>query len=170
MSFKKVDSELITWTHPGASAQIYVGGKYVGYLGELHPITAKAYDFDFAKPPVVFELDLDILLPLFSRTSEYTSEISKFPAVTRDIAFTVSEEVTCEMFKEAISKFQRKKNLKSSRIFDVYQGENIEAGKKSMAFTFSFQSVKKTLTDKEVEKEMTNLLNWLSETLNVEQR
>ena len=90
--------------------------------------------------------------------------------MTRDIAFTVSEEVTCEMFEEAIAKFQRKKNLKSSRIFDVYQGENIEAGKKSMAFTFSFQSVKKTLTDKEVEKEMTNLLNWLSETLNVEQR
>ena len=55
VSFKKVDSELITWTHPGASAQVYVGDKYVGYLGELHPVTAKAYDFDFAKPPVVFE-------------------------------------------------------------------------------------------------------------------
>ena len=54
-----------------------MAGKYVGYLGELHPVTAKAYDFNFAKPPV-FEMDLDLLLPLFSRPSEYSSDISKF--------------------------------------------------------------------------------------------
>ena len=72
------------------------------------------------------------------------------------------------MFEEAIAKFQRKKNLKSIESSMCTRKKNIEAGKKSM--TLSFQSVKKTLTDKEVEKEMTNLLNYLSETLNVEQR
>ena len=121
----------------GSFAQIYVGDKYVGYLGELHPVTAKAYDFIF-EASCSFRNGFRLLLPLFARTSDFKSDISKFPAVTRDIAFTVKEDVTCEMFEEAIAKFQRKEEFKISENLRCVPGKISKLVKNQWHLLFHF--------------------------------
>lgn len=157
------------WMNARASATIVHGDFVLGYVGELHPETALNFDLDFKAAPVVFELDLDSVFDVATFRREVSTITTQYPSVTRDIAFVVPTEVTYERFKEALDTFKRR-NLKETRIFDLYTGEGVEDGKKSMAFSFSFQSVKKTLTDKEVEKEVELLKNWLREKIQAELR
>ncbi len=171
LRFEAIGAEDFPWLHPGASAAIWTEkGAFFGYLGQLHPRTAKAYDLDYQSPPVVFEVDLEVLLEQWQIKRSYASGATKFPPVSRDLALVVPESVSFSDFMKSFRGFKRRKYLRDQRLFDVYQGTNIPQGKKSMAFSLVFQSDEKTLTDKDVEKEVEALLTQLKEDLSAELR
>jgi phenylalanyl-tRNA synthetase beta chain len=171
LRFEPIQAEDFPWLHPGAAAAIWTPrGKFFGYLGQLHPRTAKAYGLDFQHTPVVFEVDLEVLLEEWHAKRSYASGSAKFPPVARDLALVVPEAVTYDAFMKSFAGFKRRKYLREQHLFDVYQGTNIPAGKKSMAFSLVFQADDKTLTDKDVEKEVEALLTQLKEDLSADIR
>lgn len=135
-----------THFHPYRSACLYIGKECFGIFGQIHPLMAK--EFDVAKELVMFEGKLDVLLNNKPSKIKYTP-ISKFPAVTRDLAFVVKEEVKVADIIEAIRKCGRQM-IKGIEVFDVYTGEHVEKGFKSIALSINFQSDEKTLTDNEI--------------------
>ena len=129
-----------------------------------------AHDLSLDQAPIIFELDLELILLASGKGASYLGASMKFPPVTRDLAFVIDRGVTHENFAAAFGSFNRRKNLRSFRLFDVYQGEHLADDKKSMAFSLEFQSDKKTLTDKEVEKEVQALVEWFKSELSAELR
>ncbi|WP_136418184.1 phenylalanine--tRNA ligase subunit beta [Herbaspirillum sp. ST 5-3] len=139
--------------HPGRSAQILVDGKVVGFVGELHPRWQQKYDLPLA--PVVFEVDV---LALQSRDIPEYREISKFPAVTRDIAVVVKQSVQAQ---DLIDTFigERQANpacaiMQAIVLFDEYRGKGLENDEKSLAFRFTLQDTQTTLQDDKVDAAM----------------
>jgi phenylalanyl-tRNA synthetase beta chain len=147
----------------------------IGYAGEIHPETAVAFDFAADQAPVVFEFDFDAVFGVAEAAAAgmagSTSKIMyRFPPSTRDVALLVANTVSHADFSDAVSEFPKRKNLRKFRLFDVYEGGNIPQGTKSMAYTFEFQSADRTLTDNEVEQEVTALVAWLGSKLEAKQR
>jgi len=169
-NFTPIDPNSTPYLHPNAAANITLNNQIIGTIGEIHPATALDYDLDPAHPPVVFEVHLDALFSSKPSEEKIESDLQKFPSVSRDFAYLVPEEISFEKFSEVIKSFPRKKFLNSFHLFDIYQGENISEGRKSMGFSFSFQSPKKTLSDKDVEKEINALQQWLSDQIQAEIR
>jgi len=133
--------------HPGRSAEILSEEmEPVGFAGELHPDVLSA--FGLPTRAYVFELDWEILMNLTDGIPGY-QPLPKFPAVDRDLAVVVSEEVLAEKVREVILDAAGP-YLKECRIFDLYRGQQVGEGKKSLAFTLSFQREDRTLTDAEV--------------------
>lgn len=133
--------------HPGKSALIVVQNKPIGFLGELHPKMKEFYDIG-KNSAVVLEIVLDELLQL--RTKEVKSNnISKFPSVSRDLALIVKDEVDALDLLRLI-KSVGKGLVIDTHVFDVYKGENIEKGYKSLAINITYCSFDHTLSDKEV--------------------
>ncbi|HJV83099.1 phenylalanine--tRNA ligase subunit beta [Noviherbaspirillum sp.] len=139
--------------HPGRSAQILADGRVVGFVGELHPRWQQKYDLPFA--PVVFEVDV---LALRSRDIPEYREISKFPAVTRDIAVVVKQSVQAQ---DLIDTFigERQANpacaiMQAIVLFDEYRGKGLENDEKSLAFRFTLQDTQTTLQDDKVDAAM----------------
>ncbi len=168
MTFRKFDANEIPFLHPGSSATIFSGDEFCGFIGELHPQSATSLDLGIEHVPVLFEIDLERLFTALTnekRTAKKARDIGiwRFPPVTRDFAFVVERTLTHEDFEKAIEQFPRKRNLRKHVLFDLYQGEKIPTGKKSLAYSFWFQSPDKTLTDQEVEPEISALLAWLGE-------
>ncbi len=122
--------------HPYRSAAVYIGKDLFGIFGQIHPQMAK--DFDTPKELVMFEGKLDVLLNNKASKVKYTP-ISKFPAITRDLAFVVKEEVKVAQITDAIRRCDRKL-IKDIEVFDVYTGEHVEAGSNSIALSVIFQS------------------------------
>jgi phenylalanyl-tRNA synthetase beta chain len=142
VSFSVIDS--VNYLHPGKAAEIKVNGQTVGVLGELHPLTKEKYEFGDS-PVVVAEFDLDALR---KATPTYgIVPVSEFPPVYEDIAIIVDESVTAERVASLI-KQTGGKTLTEVRLFDVYRDEKIGAGKKSLAYSLTYQS-DKTMTDAE---------------------
>lgn len=168
--FRRIDAKDLPFLHPGAAATIYAGGKVVGYAGELHPKVAMALDLSPEHPPVVFEMDLETVFTLKGTGLKLKSEPQKFPPVTRDIALLLDVAKTHGDFEAAMRGFKKKQHLSRFRLFDVFQGDKLPPGKKSVAYTISFQSAERTLTDQDVEPEIQALLAWLGEALGAEQR
>ncbi|MFK7823000.1 MAG: phenylalanine--tRNA ligase subunit beta [Oligoflexales bacterium] len=162
------ESEL-PFMHPGACAKIISGSHVLGFVGELHPSSALDWELG-GESPVVFELDLEALYMAQDQKQDVDPRPRKFPAVIRDFALVVDEGLSYANLEKAVNEFPKKKNLKRMRLFDLYQGEHVESGKKSMAASFVFESLEKTLTDKEVEKESQNLLQWLKQRVGSELR
>lgn len=131
--------------HPGQTANILLDGERVGIIGGLHPAERKAWDL---KETYVVELNLHALLHAEAKGVEY-EPVPRFPMVTRDIAVEVDRAVSAGELENIIRKAGTKL-LKSVKVFDVYEGENIEAGKKSVAFTLTYFNPERTLTDEEV--------------------
>ncbi|MDO4635318.1 MAG: phenylalanine--tRNA ligase subunit beta [Streptococcus sp.] len=151
--------------HPGRTAKIMISGQTVGYLGQVHPQTAKAYSIP---ETYVAELDLDKILSLLP-SDEIFTEITKYPAVNRDIALLVSKEISHQDIIETI-KSAGVKRLTDIKLFDVYQGNNMAQDKKSMAYSLTFQNPTDNLTDEEVATYMTKISTALIEKLGVEVR
>ncbi len=169
LKFEAVDAKDFPWLHPGAAARVLTAkGEYLGWLGELHPRTAKAYELDAA--PTLFELELEPILAAHSEKTSYISGNLRFPPSTRDVALMVPAATSYDAFMKSFVNFKRRKYLKDQRLFDIYQGQNLPEGKKSMAFTLTFQAEDKTLTDADVDKELEALLGWLKDDLSAEQR
>jgi phenylalanyl-tRNA synthetase beta chain len=142
--------------HPGRSAAVLLGAEAIGWLGELHPRWQQKYELPQA--PVLFELDLEALLRV--PVPAYR-DVSKFPAVIRDLAVVVDEAVPAQALQEAMLG-ARLGVVQELWLFDVYRGKGVEAGKKSLAFRVVMQDTSKTLTDAEVEAAMTQLLQLLA--------
>lgn len=150
--------------HPGQSAAIYVDGKPIGYLGALHP--ALAQELDLATTPYLFELEMaaleEALLPSYC-------EISKFPAISRDLAIVVNEAVQASDIKDKISA-EGGKLLNKVEIFDIYQGAGIAAGHKSVALGLSFEDPTRTLLDDEVNAVLERIVHGLEQAFNAKLR
>jgi phenylalanyl-tRNA synthetase beta chain len=128
--------------HPGKTARILVGQTLIGVLGELHPRVKQNYDF--LSPAVyVAEIDLEALLPIIPLRFE-SQPVSVFPPVLEDIAMIVAEEVPADQV-EALIRQTGGKLLADVRLFDVYRGDRIGAGKKSLAYSMTYQAQDHTI-------------------------
>lgn len=144
--------------HPGQTAKILVNENIVGYIGKIHPAMEKQYD---VKNVYVFEMKLEELLAAQTANLVY-QPIPKFPSITRDIALTVEREKTAGEL-EAIILGTGGKLLKTAKVFDVYEGDKVETGKKSVAFTLTYMDPEKTLTDEEITVVHEKILKALTE-------
>lgn len=131
--------------HPGRTAKIILNEKAVGFLGQLHPSIAGERDLN---ETYVFEINMEAFLTESDEALIYAS-IPKYPGTSRDIAFAVDEAILHETIVDVI-KANGGKWLQSVRLFDLYQGENIEAGKKSLAYSLSYLNPEATLKEEEV--------------------
>jgi phenylalanyl-tRNA synthetase beta chain len=139
----------VSYLHPGKSAEWLIGGKAVGSLGELHPKVAEAYNLG-GRPVLVSEFDLEAILDAVPARYTYVP-VPRFPAALRDIAVIVEESITAERILGEV-RTAGGALLRDVRLFDVYRGESIPPGTKSLAYALSYQAEDRTLTDKEVEK------------------
>lgn len=133
--------------HPYRSACVMLGNQCLGVLGEIHPVLAKELGIGKA---VYGELKLDLLLESKASKVKF-SAINRFPAVHRDIALVVEENIKAEQLMKTI-KAAGKRMVKQVEVFDVYQGEHVESGKKSIALSIVYQSEDHTLTDQEIQE------------------
>jgi phenylalanyl-tRNA synthetase beta chain len=134
--------------HPGRTASVYLHGKQVGVAGELHPLVRATYKLD--QPAVAAELDLDLLdedIPLVDSIKPIINQ----PAVYQDIALVVGEATPAGEVEQVIVKAGGDL-LREAKLFDVYRGDPIPQGKKSLAYALTYQAEDRTLTDKEVAK------------------
>jgi phenylalanyl-tRNA synthetase beta chain len=135
--------------HPGKCARILIGERQVGFLGELHPKVREHYDL-LEKPVVAAELDLEVILE--SIPEGYAVEpVPAFPPVLEDLAVVVDEKVQADEV-EALLKRAGGHLLVDVKLFDLYRGEQIPEGKKSLAYSMVYQAPDRTLTDEEVAK------------------
>ncbi len=144
---------------PGRRADIVTGGTKIGVVGELHPRVSEAFEISGAV--YLFEIDLTALLP-FTTGHKMFQPIPRFPAVVRDVALVVDVGVTHRKIKDIIESFSPVAQL---ALFDVYSGEQVPPGKKSLAYRIVFQSPTHTLTDEEVNKVQQKILSKLSSEL-----
>jgi phenylalanyl-tRNA synthetase beta chain len=131
--------------HPARSARVLLAGREVGWIGELHPQWLQKYDI--SEGVAVFEVDVEALqeAPLPQPVVP-----SRFPPVTRDIALLVNADITVQALLDAIAG-ETPAIVQEVRLFDLYQGPNLPAGKKSLAFRVVMQDTERTLTDAEVD-------------------
>jgi phenylalanyl-tRNA synthetase beta chain len=146
----------LKWMHPGRTAAVYMGDAYIGYVGQVHPATANAYDL---KETYAFEIDFEAII---AAPKEVITQqpIPKFPGVTRDVALLVDETVTHQQIVKTI-KENGGKFLKDVHLFDIYQGKGIEDGKKSVAYSMAFLNPEATLVDEDINKAFTKLVTAL---------
>ncbi|WP_284286312.1 phenylalanine--tRNA ligase subunit beta [Alicyclobacillus fastidiosus] len=139
----------VSWLHPGRSAAISSNGVVIGYVGEIHPSTAAAYDLQTS---VYAELDVEMLLQ--QRPGAATVEaLPRFPGARRDLALLVNKDVLVGQMLNEISKVsQVHEILRSARVFDVYAGQGVAADQKSVALALHFGANERTLTDAEMEE------------------
>ena len=146
--------------HPGRCARIMYNGSQIGVLGELHPTVVDNFDLKH-RPVSVFELYLDNLLALPGgpdRTGRNFRSLTRYPSANRDIALVVADDVPSGKVQEIL---ERHRLVERVELFDVYAGENLEPGTKSLAFRINFQSPDRTLTAEEVNRTLEGLLRTL---------
>lgn len=151
--------------HPGRTADIMVDDQLVGFIGQVHPQTAKEYKIP---ETYVFELNLELLLAAPKIENEYTP-ISKYPSITRDIALLVDDDVENATIVEAI-KQKSGAYLKDIHLFDVYAGSHLPVGKKSLAYTLTYQDDKGTLTEDQVNTAFDKVTAYLQDKVDAEIR
>ncbi len=142
--------------HPGQCARILDRDSEAGWLGALHPELAARLGME-EDNVVLFELSLDALLDQRMPTF---SELSRFPAIRRDLAVVVGEEVTASQVCEVIRK-SAGEGLRELQVFDVYRGKGVENGTKSLAIGLTLQEFSRTLTDDEIESVVARVLQSL---------
>lgn len=128
-------------------------------VGELHPKVSQAFEISGAV--YLFEINLTALLP-FTLGHKIFQPIPRFPAVVRDMALVVNAEITHQQVQDIITSFPL---VSRATIFDVYAGEQVPPGKKSLAYRIAFQSPTHTLTDEEVNQVQQQILDKLSQEL-----
>jgi phenylalanyl-tRNA synthetase beta chain len=153
--------------HPGKCARLLVGEQQLGVLGELHPLVRERYELS-ANPLIAADLDLKALLaaipPLYS-----VQTVPAFPPALEDLAVIVDEDLPAVRVEEMIRQAGGKM-LASLRLFDVYRGEQIGAGKKSLAYNLAYQAADHTLTDPEVQQIRQRIIRRLDQELGAKLR
>ncbi len=154
----------LPWMHPGASAIVKVDGKAAGWCGALHPEVLK--QFDIKKNVFAFEIDLE---PLLSREIPFVKETSRFPSVRRDIAVLMPDDVTFDKVEKCI-KSAAGPYLERVIVFDVYAGEKLKDGYKSLAIGLIFNNVSSTLRDEDVDPAIQGVVSELEHHLGAQLR
>jgi len=142
--------------HPGKSADIFIRDKKIGFIGLLLPSIGDTLDLKKRLNIAISEIDLDTLIENAPKTITY-KEIPKFPYIERDIAIVVDKETPSEEIISLIKGYPSE-FIEEAFVFDVYSGEGIPEGKKSLAFSVRYRSKRHTLKDEEVEKIHSSLL------------
>lgn len=153
--------------HPGRCAQIHIDGKLLGYMGELHPKVREGFGLPH-QPVCAAELDLDLLLENWEEDHKM-HQISAYSPIYEDLALLVDASLPAEMVTPLILKVG-KPLLQKAELFDVFEGKQVGKGKKSLAYSLTFQAFDKTLTDKDVEKVRNKIIRRLEHELNVSLR
>ncbi len=153
----KFVAEKVDNMHDYRTAKIIIDRTEVGFIGQIHPNVCK-------KEVYAFELNVTELLKIKVRNIKF-KELSKFPAVKKDVAFIVKKEVEANDIKLIISK-TASRMLSDIEVFDVYTGENVKEDEKSIAFSLKFQDMNRTLTDEEVTDVFKKIINNVESKLN----
>lgn len=149
--------------HPGRSADILVNGEYLGFLGELHPLVADAYDLP--QRAVVWELNVPLLVAKALHQVEYRP-ISKYPAIEIDLAFLAPIEVSAANIEAAI-RAAGGDYLEKVELFDIYLGGQVGLGKKSLAYHLEFRTLERTLSADEVQENLEAIKKQLQDTYDI---
>jgi len=155
-SFERCGDESL---HPSKQAAIVIAGNRLGVVGELHPKVLEA--FEISGTVCLFEINVTALLP-FTTGHKMFQPILRFPSIVRDMALVVDAGITHQRVQDIIKSFPLVKRV---TIFDVYAGEQVPPGKKSLAYSITFQSPAHTLTDEEVNQVQQQILSKLSQEL-----
>ena len=152
--------------HPGRNAAVLFGRRQIGIFGEAHPEVLENYDLPYKA--YLFELDMEALTDtaIFAKRFE---PISVYPKVERDLAIVVDKETLSDMPTELIYKTGGEW-VESVRLFDVYEGEQVPEGKKSLAYAITYLSASETLTDKAVNALHDKIVKRLNQELGAELR
>ena len=132
--------------HPGRTAAVSAGGQPVGWLGDVHPLVCRSWDLDAA---VAFELDLAPLLAAATLGEEHYEDVTTFPAVYQDLAVVVPAATPASEVRAAVLAGGGEL-LRAAEVFDLYEGEQVGEGRKSLALELEFRAPDRTLTDEEV--------------------
>jgi phenylalanyl-tRNA synthetase beta chain len=139
--------------HPGRAAAVRAaGGQEIGWIGELHPLVTR--EWDIGGPAAAFELDVDALIELTAGELQVYGDVTTFPAVLQDIAVVVAEDVPASRVEEAV-RAGGGDLLGKVSVFDLYRGEQVGEGNKSLALRLEFRAPDRTLTDEEVAERRT---------------
>ncbi len=147
--------------HPGRCAKISASGNVLGYIGQIHPMTAKNYGMDCEV--YCAEINMDALAVIRLPEPTYVP-LPKYPTVFRDLAIVCDEAITVANVEDVISA-SAGKLLRNVRLFDIYRGTGIPEGKKSLAFSLELRADDRTLTDQDSEKVVNNILSALKDKL-----
>ncbi len=150
--------------HPGMSAKITIGEDLIARFGKLNPLTCQNYILP--SNTYIAEINFEMLKKYQRREIKF-KELPKFPAVERDISFVISSDV---LSFEIINALKNVTYVENVELFDVYEGKQIETGKKSMAYRIFLRSQDKTLNEDEIKASMDKILNILSEKFNAQIR
>jgi phenylalanyl-tRNA synthetase beta chain len=145
--------------HPGQSARIYLGEEAIGWFGTLHPNLERA--LDLRGNTYLFEIKAEVLC---DKNVAKFAEISKFPAIRRDLAVVVDEAVSADSVLECIRQ-AAPETLQNLKLFDLYAGEHIDSGRKSLALGLTLQAQSRTLTDEEVDAAIEQVVTTLGSEL-----
>jgi len=162
-----VSSKTKKWYHPGRSGQLLLGsssGPELGYFGEIHPSIIKQLDLR-VENVLGFEIFLDNIPESKTKIREIKTQfiVSDYQKVVRDFAFVIEEKYSSGEIINLVKNID-KELIKIVRIFDVYQGDNIEKGKKSIAFNVTFEPKDKTLSDEDIEKVSNKIISTVQNT------
>ncbi len=155
----------LDYTHPYRTAAIMLLGKkpeIIGYFGQIHPILKDKLKLN--QEAFLFELDLDSIISAIKETVPRFKHLAQFPEVKRDLAFIINDKVSFEEIQKVIKSSVQQNIFKGSEIFDVYQGEHVDEGYKSLAFRIKMQDENATLTDEIIEKQMQSVREKLQKT------
>lgn len=147
-----------SFLHPGRQAKIIYKGTVLGYLGEVHPLVADAYNI--GDKAYVAVIDIPTVLEFAGFDHKYTG-IAKYPAVTRDLSMVVPKNVLAGQIEKVLVQ-RGGKILESFQLFDIYEGAQIKPGYKSMAYSVVFRAKDKTLEEAEITAVMKKILNGLT--------
>ncbi len=154
-----VKNENIEYMHPGRTADIFIDDMKVGYVGEVHEIVAKNYEI--GTKVYIAQFDIPSIVEKSDLVCKY-SEISKFPKSERDLSMTVPKEITVDKIEKIFTE-RGGKLLESFELFDIYEGEQVAAGFKSIAYNLSFESKDHSLTTEEIDGVIKKIINGLSD-------
>ena len=145
------------YLHPGRKADILYDGAVVGFLGEVHPDVADNYKI--GDRAYIAVIDMPSIMDFTTFDRKYTG-IARFPAVTRDISMVVPKDILVGQIEDVIEQ-RGGKVLESYKLFDVYEGAQVLAGHKSVAYSITFRAKDHTLEEKEINGAMNKILNGL---------
>lgn len=155
----------LDYTHPYRTAAIMLLGKkpeIIGYFGQIHPILKDKLKLN--QEAFIFELNIDTIISAVKETVPRFKHLAQFPEVKRDLAFIINDKVSFEDIQKVIKSSVQQNIFKGSEIFDVYQGEHVDDGYKSLAFRIKMQDENATLTDEIIEKQMQSVREKLQKT------
>ncbi len=166
MSYDKSPlAEKLEILHPYRSAAVNILGKNMttaGYFGQIHPLLKDKMKLN--QDAFIFHIDLDALIGIIKETVPRFKQLPQFPEVKRDLAFVIGQDVTYDDIQRVIKGGVQQNIFKGCEVFDVYQGENIEKGYKSLAVRIYMQDEKATLTDEVIDRQMQSVREKLQKT------